>query len=66
MLATSTENTTAIRNYVIALASIALLSLGTADLFCSPNRSAQQSQLNDYGRYLSAGLVSYAQKGFSR
>ena len=66
MLATSTENTTAIRNYVIALASVALLSVGAADLFCSPTRAAQQSQLDDYGRYLSAGLVSYAQKGFSR
>ena len=66
MFATSTETTTAIRNYVIALASIAVLSLGTADLFGAPNRSAQQSQLDDYGRYLSAGLVSYAQKVFSR
>jgi hypothetical protein len=61
MFTTTTENSNTIRNYFIAAASVMLLCAGTADLFNSPSRAAQQDQLNNYGRYISAGLVNYAQ-----
>jgi hypothetical protein len=60
MLAT-TENTTAIRNYIIAAVSVILLSAGVTDLFTNPARVAQQDRLDDYGRVISAGLVAQAQ-----
>jgi hypothetical protein len=60
MLSTTTETTTAIRNYIIAAASIVLLSVGVADTFNSPARISQQDRLDNYGRVISAGLVSYA------
>jgi hypothetical protein len=60
MLSTTTETTTAIRNYIIAAASIVLLSVGVADTFNSPTRISQQDRLDNYGRVISAGLVSYA------
>lgn len=56
------ENTTAIRNYIILAATVMLVSSGLVDTFMSPSRSAQQNRLDNYGRYMSAGLVSYAQK----
>ncbi len=57
----TTDNTTIIRNYLIAAASVMLLCVGTADVFNNPARMAQQDKLDGYGRYISAGLVSYAQ-----
>jgi hypothetical protein len=61
MLATTTETTTLIRNYIIAAASIMLLSVGVADCFNSPARVGQQGRLDNYSRAISAGLVNYAQ-----
>jgi hypothetical protein len=41
------------------------MSSGLVDTFVSPFRAAQQNRLDNYGRYVSAGLVAQAQK-FSR
>jgi hypothetical protein len=49
-----------IRNYLMAIATVMLVSVGMADTFNSPSRIAQQDRLDSYGRYLSAGLVTYA------
>jgi hypothetical protein len=57
-----TGNQTIIRNYLIAMISIALLGMGITDLVNNPNRSARQDRLDGYGRYVSAGLVSGAVK----
>ncbi len=61
MFTTATENTTALRNYAIAAATVMLVSVGVSDLFNNPARFAQQDKLDGYGRYVSAGLVSKAQ-----
>ena len=61
----ASQNKQVIRNYIITATSVMLLSVGVADLFNSPARVAQQDRLDNYGRFVSAGLVSYAQKSFS-
>lgn len=57
----SSQNNTFIRNYLIAAVSVVALSMGVTDLVNNPARLAQQDRLDGYGRYISAGLVSYAQ-----
>jgi hypothetical protein len=54
------QNTIAIRNYCIALGSVILLSTSLADLYHQPSRAAQQDKLDNFGRFVSAGLVSKA------
>lgn len=61
MFTTATENTTLLRNYLIAAATVMLVSVGVSDLFNNPARVARQDRLDGYGRYVSAGLVSKAQ-----
>lgn len=62
MLSTATTPNPAalVRNYAIAAAAIALLSLGAADAFNNTTRVGQQGRLDQYGRAISAGLVGYA------
>ncbi len=60
--ATTTNTATALRNYLILAATVMLMSVGLVDTFTNPSRVAQQDRLDNYGRYLSAGLVAYAQK----
>ncbi len=61
-LATTNENITVIRNYIILTATVMFMSAGLVDTFVSPSRTAQQDRLDNYGRYVSAGLVAQAQK----
>ncbi len=60
MLSTTSDTTTLIRNYLITLTSVMLLSAGVADMFNNPARIAQQDRLDNYGRFISAGLVNQA------
>ncbi len=60
MLTATTNNNQVIRNYVIATASVMLLSVGVADLFNSPARVGQQERLNGYVPYVTAALVNQA------
>lgn len=60
MLTATTTNNQVIRNYVIAAASVMLLSVGVADMFNSPARVGQQERLNGYVPYVSAALVNQA------
>ena len=62
----ATQNNQVIRNYVIALVSVMLLSMGLADVYDQPSRVAQQDRLDNYGRFISAGLVSHAKKALYR
>jgi hypothetical protein len=55
-----------IRNYAISLTCVMLVSVGVADLFKSPVRVAQQNRLDNYGRYVGVGIVSFAQKTFAQ
>lgn len=59
-MSSSTETTLVIRNYLIAAASVMLMSIGLSDTFYSPQRIAQQGRLDGYAPYISAGLVNYA------
>ena len=59
---TINENMIVIRNYIILAATIMMMSSGLVDTFVSPFRAAQQERLDNYRRYMSAGLVVYAQK----
>jgi hypothetical protein len=59
---TTTLNATILRNYLIAAASVIFFSIGAVDLFNNPYKNVQQEKINSYGRYISAGLVSQAQK----
>jgi hypothetical protein len=54
------QNLLVVRNYCIAALVVMTMSGMVADSFTSPSRMAQQERLDGYGRYLSAGLVSYA------
>jgi high-affinity Fe2+/Pb2+ permease len=56
------QNNQLIRNYIIVLASVMMVSVGLADLHNQPSRLAQQDRLDNYGRFISAGLVAQAQK----
>lgn len=56
------NTTTAIRNYCVIAATVVLMSVGMADTFNNPSRSAQQDKLDNYGQYMGAGLVAYTQK----
>jgi hypothetical protein len=58
----NSQNHTVIRNYLIAMISVVMISAGVADLVNSPARIAQQDRLDGYGRYISASLVSGAMK----
>jgi hypothetical protein len=58
------QNQQVIRNYAIAITGVMLVSVGVADLFKSPVRVAQQNRLDNYGRFVGVGLVSFAQKSF--
>jgi hypothetical protein len=60
------ENTLVIRNYLIALSSAVVLSLGIADAYYQPSRVAHQGRLDNYSRFIGAGVVSYSQKVFAR
>ncbi|BAP18594.1 MAG: hypothetical protein KPI85_04055 [cyanobacterium endosymbiont of Epithemia adnata isolate EadnSB Bon19] len=62
---TVNENVIVIRNYIILATTVMIMSSGLVDTFVSPFRAAQQNRLDNYGRYVSAGLVAQAQK-FSR
>lgn len=62
---TVNENIIVIRNYIILATTVMIMSSGLVDTFVSPFRAAQQNRLDNYGRYVSAGLVAQAQK-FSR
>lgn len=59
---TINENIIFIRNYIILAATIMMMSSGLVDTFVSPFRTAQQERLDNYRRYMSAGLVVQAQK----
>ncbi len=62
MLSATQNSTAIIRNYLILAATVMVMSVGLAETFTTPERAAQQDRMNTYGRYISAGLVSYAQK----
>jgi hypothetical protein len=57
MLSTA-ENNQIIRNYAIALVSVIMMSFTFADLYNQPSRMAQQNRLDNYSRFLSAGMVT--------
>jgi hypothetical protein len=58
------QNQQVIKNYAIAITCVMLASVGIADLFKNPVRVAQQNRLDNYGRYVGVGIVSFAQKSF--
>ena len=62
----ATQNYQLIRNNILALVSVMLLSMGLADVYNHPSRVAQQDRLDNYGRFISAGLVSHAKKALYR
>ncbi len=62
MLNSTTKNTTIVRNYIILAATVMFASMGLTDTFLAPTRNGQQDRLNNYGKVVSAGLVSYSQK----
>lgn len=53
------KKTNVIRNYCIVLGCATLLSLGLAEVYNHPSRVAQQERLNNYGRFVGAGMVDY-------
>ncbi|GBF80439.1 hypothetical protein [Aphanothece sacrum] len=57
----STNSTTIIRNYLILATTVMVISSGLVDTFNNPTRAGQQDRLDNYGRYVSAGLVAHAQ-----
>jgi hypothetical protein len=58
----TTAPTTAIRNYFIIAATVAVASMGLTDAFLSPNRIAQQDRIDGYTQYAGVGLVAAAQR----
>lgn len=64
MLST-TDNNLVIRNYIIALVSVMMMSFTLADIYNNPARVAQQQRLDNYSRFLSAGIVNKVQSSFS-
>lgn len=65
MLSTS-SNLSLIRNYILTAATFTILSVGLADLYYQPSRMAQQSKLDQYGRYMAAGLVTQTKSALAR
>jgi hypothetical protein len=62
----ATQDKTLIRNYLIALGTVMFLSLGLSDLYHQPSKDVQQTRLNHYGHFITAGLVSHTQKSLYR
>jgi hypothetical protein len=58
------QNAIAIRNYLLALGSVVFLGMGLADTYNQPSRAAQQYRLDNYGRFVGIGLITYSQKVF--
>lgn len=56
------NHTTVIRNYIVLATTVMVASVGLTDTFMMPSRAGQQDRLDNYGRVVSAGLVSYSQK----
>jgi hypothetical protein len=65
-MSSASINAVAIRNYIIALASVAMMGMGVAELYNQPARIAQQGRLDNYSRFIGVGLVSQAQKAVYR
>ncbi|ACK65193.1 conserved hypothetical protein [Rippkaea orientalis PCC 8801] len=61
MLSATTNTTTFVRNYLILAITVMVMSSGLVESFYNPNRLSQQNRLDNYGRYISAGLVAHAQ-----
>ena len=59
---TTNNNTTIVRNYIILATTVMIASMGLTDTFLSPTRAGQQDRIDNYGRVVSAGMVSYSQK----
>lgn len=53
---------TILRNYLILAVVVMYVSIGLAETFTHPNRLRKQQRLDDYGRYITAGLVSTLQQ----
>ncbi len=47
----ATQNNQVIRNYIVALGAVMLMSMGLADVYSQPSRSAQQDRLDNYSRW---------------
>ncbi len=47
----SSQNNQVIRNYIIALVSVMLLSTSLADVYNQPSRAAQKDRLDNYSRW---------------
>ncbi|AFY77792.1 hypothetical protein Ple7327_2500 [Pleurocapsa sp. PCC 7327] len=60
------KTTIVIRNYCIVLGCVTLLSLGLAEVYNHPSRVAQRDRLNNYGYFIGAGLVDYANRAIYR
>jgi len=58
---TTSQPTTALRNYVLLAAAVVITSMGITDLFTNPARVAQQDRLDGYTQYVGVGLVATAQ-----
>lgn len=58
----SDRNKILIRNYLIVLSSVTLLSVGLAEICNHPSRIAQQDRLDGYEPYLDVGVASYVQR----
>jgi hypothetical protein len=60
-MSATTAPTTAIRNYLLIAATVAIASMGLTDTFLSPSRIAQQDRIDGYTQYAGVGLVAAAQ-----
>ncbi len=45
---------------MILAITVMIMSSGLVESFYNPNRVSQQNRLDNYGRYISAGLVAQA------
>ncbi|WP_107667080.1 hypothetical protein [Cyanothece sp. BG0011] len=62
MLSTDTKKITIFRNYLILMATLAMLITGLGDLFKHPDRLGQRDRLQNYGRFVTGVVVNQAQK----
>lgn len=62
MLSTLTNKTAIIRNYVLLSLVVMILGVGLTDIFKNPGRVGQKDRIDNYVRYINAGLVAQTQK----
>ena len=62
MLSTDTKKNIILRNYLILMATLAMLIIGLGHLFQNPDRLGQKGRLEHYGRFVTGVVVNQAKK----